>query len=503
MPALAKAPVVRIGDVLDGKYVVERVLGAGGMGVVVAARHVSGNRLVAVKYIAPEHMGEREHVERFARETRASVRLASTHAVRIFDHGRFESGAPYLVMEYLEGQDLSELVERRGQLPAEVAVDYVLQACEAIAEAHAYGIIHRDIKPRNLFLTTDATGRPHVKVLDFGIAKSLVPLVDGASSITRTTAIVGSPQYMSPEQMRSSKDVDTRTDIWSLGATLFELLTATVAFDGNTVAEICAKVLAAPAPTLRRYRRDLPEPLERVIQRCLEKEQALRFADVYQLALALAPFAPRNAQGSASRIASVLYTPPTSCVVDAPVSVEKLATTLPMYANGKTRVMPRPGPSSPALPGDRSSALNGASFETAATGIESGRASGNVGRFLAFAVAACAAGTAIFLLLTGHRHRPEVEPPAMASQEPAGAPRPQLVLAPAPPPASSTPLDVLTPDVAANAPSSAPRTTGVQRQRAAVGAPVPPQLRPNSPPAPSPAAPPPDPPKPPKPSETF
>src|SRR5579859_421992 len=141
MRSPAKAPVVRIGEVLDGKYVVERVLGAGGMGVVVAARHVSGNRLVAVKYIAPEHMGEREHVERFARETRASVRLASPHAVRIFDVGRFESGAPYMVMEYLQGEDLSDLVDHGGPLPCPIAVDYLLQAAEAIAEAHAYGIV--------------------------------------------------------------------------------------------------------------------------------------------------------------------------------------------------------------------------------------------------------------------------------------------------------------------------------------------------------------------------
>jgi serine/threonine-protein kinase len=189
------------GDVLAGKYRVDHVLGVGGMGVVVSATHLQLDQRVALKFMLPVGLAHPALVERFAREARAAARLKSDHVARVLDVGTLDSGSPYMVMEYLEGSDLGSVVAERGPMPVHMAVDCVLQACDAVAEAHAIGIIHRDLKPRNLFLTGRNDGRALVKVLDFGISKHKT----GASdlSLTRTTEIIGSPNYMSPEQLRS------------------------------------------------------------------------------------------------------------------------------------------------------------------------------------------------------------------------------------------------------------------------------------------------------------
>jgi eukaryotic-like serine/threonine-protein kinase len=277
---------VRVGEILDGKYRVERLLGAGGMGAVVAAMHLELHHMVALKMILPDAMHDEEAVERFERESRAAVRLKSEHAVRVLDVGRMPNGAPYMVMEFLEGHDLGSL-DKTSPLEPSVAVDYVLQACEALAEAHSMGIVHRDIKPRNLFLTKRVDGKPLVKVLDFGLAKNIHPSMSGAVGLTKTRTVMGSPQYMSPEQMRSSRDIDFRTDIWSLGVCAFELLTGQVPFDAPTVPEICAMVLKEPPRSLREIRPDISPELEAAVLRCLEKDPKDRFADVAELARAL------------------------------------------------------------------------------------------------------------------------------------------------------------------------------------------------------------------------
>ncbi|MBS2019451.1 MAG: serine/threonine protein kinase, partial [Deltaproteobacteria bacterium] len=207
---------VKAGDVLGGKYRVERVLGQGGMGMVVAARHVQLGQRVALKFMLKEALTEPAHAERFAREARAAVQLQSVHTAKVLDVGKLKNGEPYMVMEYLEGKDLDAVLrDARGPLSTPVAIDYMLQACEAFAEAHSLGMIHRDIKPKNLYLTQTVDGRPLVKVLDFGLAKTIGQM--GDISLTATSAVFGSPQYMSPEQMKSAKDVDTRSDIWSIG----------------------------------------------------------------------------------------------------------------------------------------------------------------------------------------------------------------------------------------------------------------------------------------------
>ncbi len=295
---------VKPGDVLGGKYRVERVLGAGGMGVVVAARHVELGQRVALKFMLKEAMADPSHAERFLREARASVQLKSVHTARVLDVGKLGNGEPFMVMEYLDGKDLDEVLRIHGPLPPHVACDYVLQASEALAEAHGLGMIHRDVKLKNIFLTTTVDGRPLVKVLDFGLAKQTG--IGGDVSLTATSSVFGSPQYMSPEQMRSAKDADTRSDIWSLGVCLYELLTGRVPFDAAGVAEICAMVLKDPVPPPSRYVQGLPPDLEAVILKCLEKDARRRFQTVADLAFALEGYAAQ--EGSARRILHVMQT---------------------------------------------------------------------------------------------------------------------------------------------------------------------------------------------------
>lgn len=300
---------VRPGDVLAGKFRIERVLGQGGMGVVVSAHHLQLDERIAIKFLLPQALESAEAVARFAREARAAVKIKSEHVARVIDVGTLETGSPYMVMEYLHGRDLSQLVQQRGPLTIEEATEYVLQACEAIAEAHSLGIIHRDLKPQNLFLINRADGSPCIKVLDFGISK--VTSIGGGSSgsdmsMTKTTAVMGSPLYMSPEQMTSSRDVDPRTDIWALGVILYELLTARVPFSADTVPQLCAMILQSSAPPLRNFRPDAPEGLQNVLLRSLEKDPTRRYKNVAEFAAALLPYAPRSARTSVERVSRVL-----------------------------------------------------------------------------------------------------------------------------------------------------------------------------------------------------
>ena len=305
-PSTGLAPVQQ-GDVLAGKYRVDRVLGAGGMGVVVAATHTHLGQRVALKFLLPELAGRPDILARFDREARAAVKIQSEHVARVLDTGVLENGAPYMVMEYLEGSDLAQLIQQRGRLDGQEAIEYVLQACEALAEAHVAGIVHRDLKPANLFLTRRADGSPCVKVLDFGISKATL-LGDGPAGapLTQTSAMMGSPKYMSPEQLKSSRDVDARTDIWALGVVLFELLTGETAFQAPTMPELCISILQAPPQPLRHKRPDAPPGVEAVINRCLEKDPARRFASVAELAFALGEFAPPRARVSIERVARIL-----------------------------------------------------------------------------------------------------------------------------------------------------------------------------------------------------
>jgi serine/threonine protein kinase len=300
---------VREGDVLAGKYRVERVLGVGGMGVVVAAQHLQLDMKVAIKFLLPSMLANQEVVGRFAREARAAVRITSEHVVRVLDVGTLETGAPYMVMEYLQGGDLAAWLNERGPLPIDQAVEFVLQACIAVADAHGLGIVHRDLKPANLFCVRRSDGHLVIKVLDFGISK--ITDASRASeppglSVTKMTSVLGSPFYMSPEQVQSARDVDSRTDLWSLGVILFELLTRTVPFQAEAFGELAVKIAVEAAPPLRRYRPDAPAALEGVILRCLEKDRHRRYLNVAELAMDLLPFAPKRAKASVERIRAII-----------------------------------------------------------------------------------------------------------------------------------------------------------------------------------------------------
>lgn len=289
------------GEIFAGKYRIERVLGVGGMGYVLAATHVHLNEEVALKLLLPERAKDEQTVARFLREGRAAVKIRNEHVARVLDVGK-EDDVPYLVMEFLDGQDLAALLAEQGKLEPETAVDYVLQASEAIVEAHALAIIHRDLKPANLFLVRRPDGRDCVKVLDFGISKMSV---DDNVVMTATASTVGTPLYMSPEQLTSSKNVDARTDIWSLGVILFELLGGRPPFQASSVAELGARVLTRDAPDIRQLEPGIPAPLAEAIATCLRRDVDERFSSLAELAAALAPFASDEGRRSSDTIGRV------------------------------------------------------------------------------------------------------------------------------------------------------------------------------------------------------
>jgi serine/threonine protein kinase len=297
---------VEVGEVLADKYRVESVLGQGGMGYVVAANHSQLDRRVAIKFLSPEFCENEDAVARFLREARACCRIQSEHVAKVLDVGMLDDGAPYMVMELLEGQDLAGELRARGMLSIEDAVDYILQVCEALAEAHALGIVHRDLKPANLFKTRRGDGSALVKVLDFGISKALASDDRAPISLTASHDLVGSPPYMSPEQVRRPKSVDVRTDIWSLGVILHEFLGGRAPFTADGPLSVLASVVSDPPESLRLLRPNLPEELYAVVARCLEKDPDHRFQEVLDLVEALAPCAPEAAKSAFSRITAIV-----------------------------------------------------------------------------------------------------------------------------------------------------------------------------------------------------
>jgi eukaryotic-like serine/threonine-protein kinase len=328
---------VREGEILAGKYRIDRVLGVGGMGAVVAARHLQLDTKVAIKFLLPAMLANREAVSRFAREAQAAVKITSEHVARVFDVGTLGNGAPYMVMEYLEGGDLAAWLQQRGPMPIEQAVEFVLQACVAVADAHGLGIVHRDLKPANLFCIRRSDGQFLIKVLDFGISKSAE---SSGMSVTSTSAVLGSPLYMSPEQMQSPKGVDTATDIWALGIVLFELLSGRVPFEGETFGELAVKVATQPAPPIRRFRPDVPPNLDAAIRKCLQPDRRNRHRNVADLAVALLPFAPRRGRASVERISGILQstglTPSDANLPPSPTVPPTLATPGTVAPVGRT-----------------------------------------------------------------------------------------------------------------------------------------------------------------------
>jgi hypothetical protein len=297
------------GTVVADKYRIERPLGEGGMGVVVSATHMALDQEVAIKFLLPEATRSDVAVERFLREAKVAAKIRSDHVARVHDVGTIDSpdgNIPYIVMEHLEGSDLRQIIDRDGALPLDEACEIVLQACEGLAQVHAAGIVHRDLKPSNLFVTRKADGSPAVKLLDFGISK-LTVAGDGTGdpALTSTATIMGSPAYMSPEQLKSTKEVDGRTDVWSLGAVFYEAITGSPVFRGETLPQVCAMIASEdPIPPSAR-RADVPEPLEHSILRSLDKDPATR-APLIDLARAAARYAPERAKASLGRIEAII-----------------------------------------------------------------------------------------------------------------------------------------------------------------------------------------------------
>jgi serine/threonine protein kinase len=297
----ARKSPVRPGDIVGGKYRVDRVLGSGGMGVVVAATHTELDQAVALKFILPETLSGKDAIERFMREARSVAKLKSEHVARVYDVGRDEQNNPYMVLELLEGVDLARLNRDKGPLAVADAVEFVLQTCEALVEAHTAGIVHRDLKPQNIHVGKRLNGMPLVKVLDFGIAKAVGAAAVGQMALTDSQAVIGSPLYMAPEHMRSARAADTRSDIWSLGVILYEILGGQLPFDGETVTEVCIRVVNEAPPSLLSLRPGLDPTLITTVMRCLEKDPAARWQNVAQLATALEPFSRSAQHGGALR----------------------------------------------------------------------------------------------------------------------------------------------------------------------------------------------------------
>jgi serine/threonine protein kinase len=293
---------LRPGEILDGKYTVTRLIGAGSMGFVFSAARPSLGDEVAIKVLRKEMLSDGQLVARFAREARVAASIKSEHVACVFDVGHLVDGAPFIVMERLEGKDLRWVLAERGTLPTELAVDYILQVCEALAIAHANGITHRDIKPENLFASRQTQGDDVIKVLDFGISKmNLRSAAADKLPLVKTTMAMGSPMYMSPEQIRAAKDIDGRADIWALGCVLYELLVGNPPFTAPSVTELCAQVLECKPVSFESLGVIVSPQLEAVIWRCLEKDPNQRFQRVGELALALSSFAPSRALISVER----------------------------------------------------------------------------------------------------------------------------------------------------------------------------------------------------------
>jgi serine/threonine protein kinase len=294
-----------VGSTIAGRYRVERPIGEGAMGAVALARHVTLDETVAIKFLPPELRRDPVANARLSREAKALARIKSDHVARVLDVGTTLSVGPYMVMEYLEGIDLGDVLETEGPLPVARAVECVLQVCEALAVAHTAGITHRDIKPQNLFLARHGQFET-LKILDFGIAEDTRPAgtssgepssnagldASALDAAARSSApVYGTPSYMAPERVRNDHDADHRSDIWSVGVVLHELVTGRALFDASSITETCALIVSNEPIPLERNDAALPRSLRSIIARCLERDPDRRYQSVEELAAALAPLA--------------------------------------------------------------------------------------------------------------------------------------------------------------------------------------------------------------------
>jgi eukaryotic-like serine/threonine-protein kinase len=412
------------GTMIAGKYRIIRVLGRGGMGVVFAAQHEMLGEEVALKLMSAEAMQGEDAVPRFVNEARAAAKIKGEHVVRVLDVGVLDDGRPYIAMELMEGEDLGQLLRKNGPLPVPMVVDYLLQGMEAIAQAHARGVVHRDLKPSNFFLATQPDGGHIIKVLDFGIAKATMP---GAVpfALTNTKAMMGSPLYMSPEQIRRSKEVAPQSDLWALGVITFELLTGRLPFDGETLGELFFAVVEQVPPLLHTIRPEISKEFSAVIACCLEKDRAKRYKTVVELALALRPFASPSGAAGVERVAAAFGrawarsggTPMSSPDVAAKATLPGT----PPFVTESGPVLPPPASSGTALPTPPVAGRTNAAWTDSQAQAASTRPRWLIPTLAASAVVATA-GALLGVLLLLHRSPAPASPSPGSNDTPAVEP---------------------------------------------------------------------------------
>jgi serine/threonine-protein kinase len=400
------------------------------MGVVYQAQHLLLAQRVALKMMLPDSARSADAVGRFLNEARAVARLENEHVARVMDVGTLPDGTPYLVMELLEGADLATLVREGGAMPVERVVDYLLEAMEAVAEAHAAGIIHRDLKPSNLFLA-QRKGGSAIKVLDFGISKTTTAEPRTDAIVTATNAVLGSPAYMSPEQLRNARTIDVRADLWSLGVIGYQLLTGVLPFNGSNIVELFAAIQEREPRSIRELAPDVPPAVDAALLRCLERDAAARFASVLDLGRALVPFGSLAARASLARIAQFAKVPASvppqaRITIDGANAEELPHATFPAWLAEAAPMAPSPAATSGIV---------------VAHGREPWAPSGSTRRWTtaaAIVVAALACVGAFFL----GRGRPSPAPsPVATASAPLAVPEEPASSAP-PPPTGSTMLPV-------------------------------------------------------------
>jgi hypothetical protein len=478
------SPYPQAGEVLDGKYKVERLLGEGGMGAVAKATHVLRRAPVALKFMSPAVLSMTGAVERFINEGVAASQIDSDHVVKVFDVGRLPSGSPYLVMEFLEGCDLSQLLERDGgRLDAVRAVNFTLQILRALQSAHAAGIVHRDMKPSNCFIVTKDGDPDFVKLVDFGISKVRTGDDAPSGNLTRTNSALGTPLYMSPEQARSPKDVDPRTDLYSTGAILYEMLTGRTPYTSETgeFTEILYKIFTTEPEPIRTFRPDLPEGLAAAVHRALQRDLPMRFASALEMAEALAPYGDEKSQQAVAKLRGGKVAAPSVgpgvagagsyAVMPSQVNARVTAAE---DATAKTFIAESIAP--PQVQTDMGSTKEAGSTQVSPTGPKPAR----TGVAIAVtATLALLAGASVVVLKTRGPAPPAAvaEPPAPAAALPPAPPVATAILAPAPAASAAAPASAsasatepkpLPPRAAAQAPATtqapAPAKTGLPKQ---------------------------------------